>query len=90
MHFLVNHPDLRKEVTETLKMRLHDSEELVRYEVVMAIVSSAKKACDVVSTSEDLLELVRERTLDKKVSRELFRLIFDAAWLIHWALFPQK
>lgn len=67
MHFLLNHPDLRKEVTETLKLRLHDSEEAVRYEVVMAIVSTAKKDCEVVSSSEDLLELVRERTLDKKV-----------------------
>ncbi|GLV36490.1 precocious dissociation of sisters 5 [Carabus blaptoides fortunei] len=66
MHFLLNHPDLRKDITETLKMRQHDSEENVRYEVVMAIVSTARKNFQVVSDSEDLLEFVKERTLDKK------------------------
>lgn len=30
MHFLINHPELRKEITDTLKLRQHDSEELVR------------------------------------------------------------
>lgn len=67
MHFLLNHPDLRKDITETLKMRQHDSEENVRYEVVMAIVSTARRNFQVVSDSEDLLEFVKERTLDKKV-----------------------
>ncbi|KAK9873898.1 hypothetical protein WA026_002250 [Henosepilachna vigintioctopunctata] len=43
MHFLVNHPELRKDITDTLKLRQHDSEENVRYEVVMAIVTTAKK-----------------------------------------------
>lgn len=66
MHFLLNHPDLRKDITETLKMRQHDSEENVRYEVVMAIVSTARRNFQVVSDSEDLLEFVKERTLDKK------------------------
>lgn len=33
MHFLLNHPDLRKDITETLKMRQHDSDENVRYQV---------------------------------------------------------
>ncbi|KAK6618691.1 hypothetical protein RUM43_013082 [Polyplax serrata] len=66
MHFLLNHPELRRDMTETLKLRLHDAEENVRFEVVMAIVSTAKKDCEVVSSSEDLLELVKERTLDKK------------------------
>jgi len=95
MHFLLNHPELRKDITETLKLRQHDSEENVRwvlsaflhsyliwslllnsssifprYEVVMAIVSTAKKDFEVVSDSEDLLEFVKERTLDKKVSAE--------------------
>ncbi|XP_018334153.1 sister chromatid cohesion protein PDS5 homolog B [Agrilus planipennis] len=66
MHFLLNHPDLRKDITETLKMRQHDSEENVRYEVVMAIVTTARRDFQVVSDSEDLLEFVKERTLDKK------------------------
>ncbi|CAB0012938.1 unnamed protein product [Nesidiocoris tenuis] len=68
MHFLLNHPELRKDITETLKLRQHDSEENVRYEVVMAIVSTAKRDFEVVSESEDLLEFVKERMLDKKVS----------------------
>uniref|UniRef100_A0A1B6DQW8 Uncharacterized protein n=1 Tax=Clastoptera arizonana TaxID=38151 RepID=A0A1B6DQW8_9HEMI len=66
MHFLLNHPELRKDITETLKMRQHDSDENVRYEVVMAIVATAKRDFEVVSDSEDLLEFVKERTLDKK------------------------
>ncbi len=37
-----------------------------RYEVVMAIVSTAKKNFEVVSQSEELLNFVKERTLDKK------------------------
>lgn len=68
MHFLLNHPELRKDITETLKLRQHDSDENVRYEVVMAIVTTAKRDFEVVSDSEDLLEFVKERTLDKKVS----------------------
>lgn len=76
MHFLLNHPELRKDMTETLKLRLHDAEENVRFEVVMAIVSTAKKDCEVVSSSEDLLELVKERTLDKKVIFILIRCMY--------------
>lgn len=66
MHFLLNHPLLRKDITDTLKLRQHDSEESVRYEVVMAIVTTAKKDFSIVSDSEDLLNFVKERTLDKK------------------------
>ncbi|KAL7294326.1 hypothetical protein TKK_0012336 [Trichogramma kaykai] len=66
MHFLLNHPELRKDITDTLKMRQHDADENVRYEVVMAIVTTARKDFEVVSDSEDLLEFVKERTLDKK------------------------
>lgn len=66
MHFLLNHPELRKDITDTLRLRQHDSEENVRYEVVMAIVATAKRDFEVVSDSEDLLEYVKERTLDKK------------------------
>lgn len=66
MHFLLNHPHLRTEVIETLKFRQHDADETVRYEVVMAIVETAKRDFQIVSESEDLLEYVKERTLDKK------------------------
>jgi sister-chromatid-cohesion protein PDS5 len=66
MHFLLNHPDLIEDITDTLKLRQHDSEETVRYEVVMAIVSAAKKNFEVISRSEKLLHFVRERMLDKK------------------------
>lgn len=66
MHFLLNHPELRKDITDTLKLRQHDADENVRYEVVMAIVSTAKRDFEVVSDNEDLLEFVKERTLDKK------------------------
>lgn len=67
MHFLLNHPELRKDITDTLKLRQHDADESVRYEVVMAIVTTARRDFEVVSDSEDLLEFVKERTLDKKV-----------------------
>lgn len=49
-----------------LQVRQHDSDETVRYEVVMAIVETAKRDFQIVSESEDLLEFVKERTLDKK------------------------
>ena len=48
-------------------MRQHDGEENVRFEVVKAIVATAKLDFSVVSESEDLLNYVKERTLDKKV-----------------------
>ncbi|KAJ2941394.1 hypothetical protein O0L34_g3602 [Tuta absoluta] len=66
MHFLVHHPHLRKDITETLKMRQHDAHEQVRYEVVMAIIATAQRDFQAVAESEDLLHFVRERTLDKK------------------------
>jgi len=64
MHFLVNHPELRDDITEQLKQRQHDPDENVRYEVVMAIISAAKKGIE--NINEDLLSFVKERTLDKK------------------------
>lgn len=66
MHFLLNQPHLRKDIIDTLKVRQHDSDETVRYEVVMAIVETAKRDFQIVSESEDLLDFVKERTLDKK------------------------
>lgn len=44
---------------------------LRRYEVVMAIVTTAKRDFSIVAESEDLLEFVKERTLDKKVRLRL-------------------
>ena len=64
MHFLVNHPSLGEDITEQLKQRQHDQDENVRYEVVMAIISAAKKGIE--NVNEDLLSFVKERTLDKK------------------------
>ena len=64
MHFLTNHPELVDDITETLKLRQHDSEEAVRYEVVIAIVSTAKKDFDVVSRSEDLLNFVKAHSFN--------------------------
>lgn len=64
MHFLVNHPEMKLDVTEQLKQRQHDQDENVRHEVVMAIISAARKGMD--NINEDLLEFVKERTLDKK------------------------
>ncbi|XP_074650507.1 sister chromatid cohesion protein PDS5 homolog A-like [Tubulanus polymorphus] len=62
--FILNQPDLKDEITEQLKMRLHDAEESVRHDAVMAIVNAAKK--DLSAVTDDLLALVKERTLDKK------------------------
>lgn len=49
-----------------MKKRQHDPDENVRYEVVMAIISAAKK--DFSAINDDLLRFVKERTLDKKVT----------------------
>lgn len=64
MHFLVNHPEMKPDVTEQMRQRQHDQDENVRHEVVMAIISAARKGMD--NINEDLLEFVKERTLDKK------------------------
>ncbi|KAL4647766.1 hypothetical protein GN956_G8141 [Arapaima gigas] len=61
---LENHPDLSKDLTEPLKFRSHDPEEVIRYDVIASIVTIAKK--DLALINNDLLNLVRERTLDKR------------------------
>ncbi|XP_033251546.1 sister chromatid cohesion protein PDS5 homolog A-like isoform X2 [Drosophila miranda] len=66
MHFLLNHPHLEPDITEKLRLRNHDLDENVRHEVVMAIVATAKREFSVVIEAPELLEIVRERTLDKK------------------------
>lgn len=50
---------------EHLRQRQHDSDENVRMDVVQAIVGAAKRV--LANVTEDLLECVKERTLDKKV-----------------------
>ncbi|KAK3896136.1 hypothetical protein Pcinc_000185 [Petrolisthes cinctipes] len=65
-HFLLAHPLLRKNITDAFKMRQYDSEEIVRYEVVMAIVSAAKEDFSILSESKDLLNFVTDRTRDTK------------------------
>jgi len=67
MHFLLNHTELREDIVDTLRLRQHDGEENVRFEVVKAIVATAKLDFGVVSENEHLLNYVKERTLDKKV-----------------------
>lgn len=57
MHFLVNHPDLRRDITEQLRQRQHDTDENVRYEVVMAIISAGKKGIE--NINECLLGFVK-------------------------------
>ena len=55
---------------EHLQQRQHDSDEDVRMDVVQAVVSTAKRSLTSVPT--ELLDSVRERTLDKKVHTVLF------------------
>jgi len=50
---------------EHLQQRQHDSDEDVRMNVVQAIVGAAKSSLS--SVPGQLLDSVRERTLDKKV-----------------------
>ena len=63
--FIVNHPELVKDIEEPLRTRQHDPDENVRIEVVQAIVGAAKKEFSHIT--DGLLEVVKERTLDKKV-----------------------
>uniref|UniRef100_A0A4W3JVA6 PDS5 cohesin associated factor B n=1 Tax=Callorhinchus milii TaxID=7868 RepID=A0A4W3JVA6_CALMI len=63
-HCLTNHPDLAKDLTEFLKVRSHDPEEAIRHDVIVSIVTAAKK--DLSLVNDQLLNFVRERTLDKR------------------------
>uniref|UniRef100_A0A8C7LBJ5 PDS5 cohesin associated factor B n=1 Tax=Oncorhynchus kisutch TaxID=8019 RepID=A0A8C7LBJ5_ONCKI len=64
-HCLMNHPDLAKDLTEFLKVRSHDPEEAIRHDVIVSIVTAAKK--DLTLVNDALLNFVKERTLDKRV-----------------------
>ena len=46
-------------------MRAHDTDEGVRQEVVASILTAAKR--DISKISDDMLTIIKERTLDKKV-----------------------
>ena len=50
---------------DKLKMRAHDTDEGVRQEVVASILTAAKR--DISKISDDMLTIIKERTLDKKV-----------------------
>eukprot|EP00057_Strongylocentrotus_purpuratus_P033215 XP_790621.2 PREDICTED: sister chromatid cohesion protein PDS5 homolog A [Strongylocentrotus purpuratus] len=62
--FVIHHPYLVTDLSDRLRERAHDTDEGVRQEVVTAIVATAKR--DISNLKEDLLTLVKERTLDKK------------------------
>nr|XP_054754844.1 sister chromatid cohesion protein PDS5 homolog A-like [Lytechinus pictus] len=62
--FVVHHPYLVTDLADRLRERAHDTDEGVRQEVVTAIVAAAKR--DINNLKDDLLTLVKERTLDKK------------------------
>ena len=61
--------------SEKLRERVHDVDEGVRQEVVSAIASAAKK--DITNISDEMLTLIKDRTLDKKVSHSYFRELFS-------------
>uniref|UniRef100_A0A672FZ64 PDS5 cohesin associated factor B n=1 Tax=Salarias fasciatus TaxID=181472 RepID=A0A672FZ64_SALFA len=63
-HCLMNHPDLAKDLTEYLRVRSHDPEEAIRHDVIVSIVTAAKK--DLSLVNDALLNFVKERTLDKR------------------------
>ncbi|XP_071951417.1 sister chromatid cohesion protein PDS5 homolog A-B-like isoform X2 [Antedon mediterranea] len=64
--FILYHPYLVQDLTEKLSERAHDAEESVRQAVVVSIITAAKK--DMTNVTDDLFNVVRERTLDKKWS----------------------
>lgn len=54
---------------EFLRVRSHDPEEAIRHDVIVSIVTAAKK--DLSLVNDALLNFVKERTLDKRVSGHL-------------------
>ncbi|XP_071087825.1 sister chromatid cohesion protein PDS5 homolog B-like [Haliotis cracherodii] len=63
-YFVLNHPELTKDILEQLKVRQHDPEETVRIEVINCVMNVAKKDFDFVN--EEMMTFIKERTLDKK------------------------
>ncbi|XP_012945070.1 sister chromatid cohesion protein PDS5 homolog A-B isoform X1 [Aplysia californica] len=63
-HFILNHPELVKDILEQIKVRQHDPEESVRLDVVNSLLGVAKKDMKVLTS--EMLQFIKERTLDKK------------------------
>lgn len=72
-HFILNHPELVKDVLEQIKVRQHDPEETVRLDVVESLCKVAKS--DLKAMTPEMLQFVKERTLDKK-----FKIRREALW----------
>lgn len=72
---------------EYLRVRSHDPEEAIRHDVIVSIVTAAKK--DLSLVNDALLNFVKERTLDKRVSGKIafifscFSVCCRKAWVIH-------
>lgn len=62
--FILNHPELVKDILEQMKVRQHDPEETVRMEVVQCMLAVARKDFNIVT--DEMLVFIKERTLDKK------------------------
>ncbi|KAK7496569.1 hypothetical protein BaRGS_00012221, partial [Batillaria attramentaria] len=62
--FILNHPELVKDILEQMKVRQHDPEETVRMEVVHCMLQVARK--DFSAMTDEMLVFIKERTLDKK------------------------
>uniref|UniRef100_A0A1A9W528 Uncharacterized protein n=1 Tax=Glossina brevipalpis TaxID=37001 RepID=A0A1A9W528_9MUSC len=72
VHYLINQPNLRQDIIKCLYIRNHDTETTVRYEVVMAIIETAKRNLNIIYEFEELLIIIKDRALDKisKIRRE--------------------
>ncbi|KAL4230738.1 Sister chromatid cohesion protein PDS5 A [Mactra antiquata] len=64
VNFVLNHPELVKDVIEQVKIRQHDAEETVRIEVVNTLLNIARKNFDI--TTPEMLDVIKERTRDKR------------------------
>ncbi|XP_022079543.1 sister chromatid cohesion protein PDS5 homolog A-B-like [Acanthaster planci] len=62
--FILHHSYLIGDLIEKLRARVHDTDEGVRQEVVSAISNAAKR--DITNISDEMLTLIKDRTLDKK------------------------
>ncbi|KAK2159284.1 hypothetical protein LSH36_155g04017 [Paralvinella palmiformis] len=62
--FIVNHPELLRDIAEPLKQRQHDPDESVRMDVVQAVIAAAKREFN--NITPELFDCVKERILDKK------------------------
>ncbi|MFH4977575.1 hypothetical protein AB6A40_004284 [Gnathostoma spinigerum] len=65
LDILVNHPELRGQISDAVIQRLHDMNENIRIECVRLVFTLAKRRFEAVS--EDLLANTAERIRDKKV-----------------------